>query len=321
MRMPDFLLGLQGEVARMRSTGFRVVCAVSIILSLPAHAGERPDGPAACGPERLAELPITMKSGHLTIPARVNGKDVSLGIDTGGPYSSLTPAAARRIGNVGHRDDLRIGDLQRDRVYMGWMESFPGVDGLIAPDVLVNYDLEIDFGGGMVRLFRPHPCAGRAVTWTGSYAVMPFTLTDDGHVRVSVMLDGQILNAILDTGSPISVLSMQDAGRMFGLGPDSANLAKVRTVSGLWSNRSLAPYTSGIWNRPSRAVSAYSYPFKTFIMGGMTLADPPIELTEGRNFLGHDFATLLLGNDVLSRFHFTIAYRERNIYITDTGVH
>lgn len=205
---------------------------------------------------------------------------------------------------------------------MGWMESFPGVDGLIAPDVLTNYDLEIDFDGGMVRLFRPHSCAGRAVSWAGSYAVIPFTLTDDGHVRVSVMLDGHALNAILDTGSPISLLSMQDAGRVFGIGPDSANVAKkAKRVSGLWSNRSLAPYTSGIWNTPSKTVGAYSYPFKTFILGGMKLTDPPIELTEGRNFLGRDFATLLLGNDVLSRFHFAIAYRERNIYIADTGVH
>ena len=297
-----------------------IVFAMLLSIPIPAHAQTRPGLPADCEPARVAELPMRLKSGHVTIPAWVNGKDVTMGIDTGGPYSSLTPAAAHRIGNVGHRDDLRIGDLQLNRVYMGWMESFPGVDGLIAPDVLGKYDLEIDYGGGMVRLFRPHPCAGRAVTWTGAYAVLPFTLTDDGHVRVPVALDGQTVNAVLDTGSPISVLSMQDAGRLFDLSPHSAHVAKARTVSGLWSNRSLAPYTFGIWNIPSKTVSAYSYPFDALIIGGMTLASPPIELTEGRNFLGHDFATLLLGNDVLSRFHFTIAYRERKIYIADAGV-
>ena len=273
-----------------------------------------------CKLERLAELPMTMKSGHVTVPVSVNGKDVTLGIDTGGPFSSLALAAAHRIGNVGHRDDLRIGDHELNRVYMAWMESFPGVDGLIAPDVLSRYDVEFDFGGSIFRLFKPHPCADRAVSWSGSTTVIAFTLTSDGHVRVPVTLDGQSAYAILDTGAPISILSMQDAGRMFGLDPDSADLKAAKTaVSGLWSNLHLAPYTSGVWNAPGRAVSAYSYPFKTMTMGGLSFTDPPIEVIQGRNFLGPDSASLLLGNDVLSRFRLTIAYREQKLYIAEAG--
>jgi hypothetical protein len=83
----------------------------------------------------------------------------------------------------------------------------------------------------------------------------------------------------------------------------------------------LAPYTSGVWNTPSRTVSAYTYPFKTMTVGGMSLTDPPIELILGRNFLGHDSATLLLGNDVLSRFHLMIAYHEQKLYLTDAEAH
>ena len=292
--------------------------AISAVLPLPVHAEERPDWPTDCKLVRLAELPMTMKSGHVTIPASVNGKDATLGIDTGGPFSSLTLAAAHRLGNVGHRDDLRIGDHELDRVYMAWMESFPGVDGLIAPDVLDKYDAEFDFGGKIFRLFKPHPCADRAVYWTGSTTVIPFTLTNDGHVRVPVTLDGQNIYAILDTGAPISILSMKDANRMFGLDPDSADIKAAKTtVSGLWSNLSLAPYTYGVWNYPSKAVSVYTYPFKTMTMGGMPLTNPPIELIEGRNFLGNDFAALLLGNDVLSRFHLYVAYHEQKLYISD----
>jgi hypothetical protein len=299
----------------------RAIVAALILAALifPKAASAQDGWPDDCKLERLVQLPMTMKSGHVTIPASVNGKDVTLGIDTGGPFSSLTLAAAHRIGNVGHRDDLRIGDHELNRVYMAWMESFPGVDGLIAPDVLDKYDAEFDFGGAIFGLFKPHPCANRAVYWTGSYTVIPFTLTNDGHVRVPVTLDGQNIYAILDTGAPISVLSMQDARRMFGLDPDSANIKAARTVSGLWSNLHLAPYTSGVWNAPSRAVSAYSYPFKTINIGGMSVTDPPIEVTQGRNFLGPDSAALLLGNDVLSRFHLIIAYREQKLYVTDAG--
>lgn len=303
----------------MRQIILGVLLAVSA-LSRPVHARARPDGPADCKLARLAELPMAMKSGHVVIPASINGKDVTLGIDTGGPFSSLSLAAAHRIGNVGHRDDLRIGDHELDRVYMAWMESFPGVDGLIAPDVLSRYDVEFDFGAGVFRLYKPHPCAGHAVAWPGPTTIIPFTLTDDGHVRMPVTLDGQSAYAILDTGAPISILSMQDAGRMFGITPDSANIeASKTTVSGLWSNLHLAPYTSGVWNAPSRAVSAYAYPFKTMLMGGLLLTDPPIKVMEGRNFLGSDSAALLLGNDVLSRFHLVIAYHEQKLYITDAA--
>jgi hypothetical protein len=205
---------------------------------------------------------------------------------------------------------------------MAWMQSFPGVDGLIAPDVLTDYDAEFDFGGKTFRLFEHHPCADRAVYWTGSYVVLPFTLTADGHVRVPVTLDGQNIYAILDTGAPISILSMQDARRMFGLDPDSANLKVAQTrVSGLWSNAFLARHTYGVWDYPSKTVGTYTYPFHAITIGGLSVANPPIELAQGRNFLGNDFASLLLGNDLLSHLHLTIAYREQKLYITDAEAH
>ena len=306
---------------RMRQIVLAMSLVISAVISLPVHADGQSGSPADCKPIALAQLPITLISGHVTIPASVNGKDATLGIDTGGPFSSLTLAAAHRVGNIGHRDDLRIGDLQLERVYMGWMNSFPGVDGLIAPDVLSKYDVEFDFGGNIFRLFNHHPCATRPVYWTGSYSVIPFTLTRDGHVRVPVTLDGRDTYAILDTGAPVSVLSMQDARRMFGLDPDSADIKAAKTVSGLWSNASLANYTYGIWDYPSKTVSTYTYPFKTIIMGAMSVANPPIEVTDGRNFLGNDFASLLLGNDVLSHFRLYIAYRDQKLYITDAGAH
>ena len=302
----------------MRRIVFMALLVLFAALSLPARAGEGRDGPEDCKPAPIAQLPMTLKYGHVTVPASVNGKEVTFGIDTGGPFSSLTLAAAHRVGNVGHRDDVRIGDVELSRVYMAWMDSFPGVDGLIAPDVLSRYDAEFDFGDNMFRLFEPRACADRAAY--GSGAVIPFTLAGDGHVRIAVTLDGRKIYAILDTGSPISILSMRDAKSLFAITRDSADIKAARTtVSGLWNNAFLANYTYGVWDYPSKAVKAYTYPFKTIAMGAMSLADPPIELTEGRNFLGSDFATLLLGNDVLSRFRLTIAYREQKLYIADAG--
>jgi hypothetical protein len=132
-------------------------------------------------------------------------------------------------------------------------------------------------------------------------------------MRVSVTLDGRNTDAILDTAAPVSVLSMQDAGSMFDLTPGSAGLEEVTSVSG-----PRAPWW--VLAAPFRAASAYTYPFKTLTIGGVIIPKPPIELVQGRNFLGRDYATLLIGNDVLSRFHLYIAYQQRKLYVTETQV-
>jgi predicted aspartyl protease len=287
------------------------------------HAEEQDNWPADCKLVRVAQLPMTLKTGHVTILASANGKDLTLGIDTGGSGSSLTKAGVGRLGlpysarlgaiipaiggarisegNV-HLDNLRIGDLELGGIYIPEMDTLPGVDGLIGPDILGHYDVEFDFGHKTFGLFKPHPCSNHAVYWTGSYTVIPFTITRSGHVRVPVTLDGQNTDAILDTGAGISVLSMRDANSMFGLAPNSPDVEATNPVSG-------TP-----WGRP---VNAYTYTFKTLTMGGVTIPNLRIELTDGRNFLGNDFASLVLGNDVLSRFHLIIAYREQKLYITD----
>ena len=53
----------------------------------------------------------------------------------------------------------------------------------------------------------------------------------------------------------------------------------------------------------------------------MTVDNPRIVLTEGHNFLGYDFAAVLLGMDVLSKLHLYIAYGEKKLYVTDAEAH
>jgi predicted aspartyl protease len=298
-----------------------VVLAMAALLysSLLAQAEPQNDWPADCKLEPVAELPMRLISGHVTVPGSVNGKDATLGIDTGGPYSSFTKAAIPRLGleeSVGgvRFESLQVGGLALGRTEVSVMESFPGVDGLIAPDILGKYDAEFDFGDNRFYLFKHHPCVNRAVHWTDTYTVIPFTLSGDGHVRLPVTLDGKNTVAILDTGSPISVLSMQDASTMFGLTPDSANIKAANSVSGPWSSRLF--FVVGRSDVP-KTVNAYTYPFKTLILGGVTVPNPPIELIQARNFLGRDYAVMLIGNDLLSRFRIYIAYQEQKLYITD----
>jgi predicted aspartyl protease len=302
---------------------FRSVAAALILaaLMIPHAAFGQGAWPEDCKLVRVAQLPMTLKSNDATVPGLVNGKTVTLAIDTGGYASSLTKTATDNLGLVRHRmnsviirdmggkvadeyvrvDSFRIGNLERDGVYLMVMESFPGIDGLIAPDLLRNYDVELDFAGRQFSLFKHHPCADRAVYWTGSYAVVPFGVTGDGHMRVPVSLDGKDTYAVLDTGAGVSALSMQNAKHMFDLGADNPNVEAAGQLTGASGSQ----------------VNAYTYPFKTLTMGGVTVANPRIALTEGHNFLGDNDASILLGMDVLSKLHLYIAYREQKLYITD----
>jgi predicted aspartyl protease len=306
---------------------FNGVPARAAAQDLSSPAAKRDDWPQDCELVRLARLPMTLKTGHVVIPASANGKPLMLGIDTGGYGSSLTKAGigrlglpyAAKLGAIIHAiggawvsegnvrlDQFRIGDLALNGVFLPEMVAFPGVDGLIGPDILGRYDVELDFGGKSVSLFKPHPCSDHAVYWASAYAVIPFTLTDNGHVRVPVALDGRNMDAVLDTGAGISVMSLRDANRVFDLTPVSAGIEAANPVSGtLWHDR----------------VNAYAYTFKALAIGGMTISSPRVELLDGRNFLGKDFATLVLGNDVLSHFHLYIAYRQRKLYVTDAQAH
>ena len=305
-----------------------ILASVALMLwALPANAES--DWPADCKLEAVAQVPMTLKTGHVVIPALANGKELTLGIDTGGYGSSLSKAGIAKLGvpyaaRLGalipagrgawfsegdvHLDSLRIGDLELDRIMIPEMSTLPDADGMIGPDILSRYDAELDFGGKTLRLYKTHPCASHAVTWTSSYNVVPFTLTENEHVRVRVTLDGKDMDAILDTGAPVSVLSEHDANSMFRLNAYSPEVEAANPLSG------------PAWDRGT-SLKTYATTFKTLTIGSVTIPDPRIELVEGPNFLAHDFATLVLGTDMLSRFHLYIAYRQQKLYISDAEAH
>lgn len=114
-------------------------------LAFPHAAFAQGVWPEDCKLVRLAQLPMTSKNNHISIPASVNGEDLALAIDTGGYASSLTKAATDKLGLVRHRmnsvlihdmggkvadeyvrvDNFRIGNLQRGGVDLLVMDLLP----------------------------------------------------------------------------------------------------------------------------------------------------------------------------------------------------
>jgi predicted aspartyl protease len=302
---------------------FRIILgSVLAAFSLAAaHADEA--WPHDCRLSPVARFPMTEHHGHVMIPVTVNGKTLNFIVDTGGYATSIGENAAdalgmhkhgvhlNRIEDVGGKDasdyvvadTFQIGhELAKD---FQLVVSAPaeGEDGILAPDLLRNFDVELDFGGMTLTLFRHHPCSDWVVYWTKAFVALPITVTQDGHMRVPVTLDGKDTRAILDTGAPVSVLSFDRAEDLFGLDEKSPGVVRAGSVVGGAGGKA----------------DAYSYAFKSLAMGGVIVANPRILLTKGDNFLDTDNASVLLGMDVLSRLHLYIAYEEGTLYVSDAA--
>ena len=329
---------------RFDSLGFYLLLGA---LTCPGAAFAQGAWPDSCKLVRMAELPMSIKAGHAMIQAQIEGKDVPMVVDTGTGVTGLTKATVTELGLVTHRQNsriildiagnladeyVRVGDFKLDHLARGDIAfSVIGpmreAGGALGVDVLRNYDADFDFGAGQLNLIRHHPCADRAVYWATNYAVLPFDtvtghstvfagqvvhngmnkvgLLNSGHIRVPVTLDGQETFAVIDTGAPVSIISMDEATRLFGLSASSPDVEKAGRIRG----------------GAGGELGTYTHPFKTLAMGGVTVNNPQIRIADGRNFLQTDYASVLLGMDVLQKLHFYIAYGEGKLYMTSADAH
>lgn len=173
----------------------------------------------------------------MAIGVQVNGTPRDFIIDTGGFASSISAKVAEQlhlplvgIHNVAIVDaggkeaahfttvkTLEIGKLQAKDIQL--MVMAPSLEGSIAPDLLRNFDLEIDLPNRTLNFFHPHPCTDKAVYWTDKYSSVGIDVTKDGHICVPVELNGRSLYAMLDTGAPISMLAADIAASRFDVKP------------------------------------------------------------------------------------------------------
>ncbi len=227
------------------------------ILSLLALAGcarglslhaVLPALPNPCRVVRESEIPLTLHHGSLLVPARIDGQDVQLIVDTGAEYGLVTPEAVERLGLVrdpSHRTQLTgtggrvtsanamisrfsVGGLTRadQSVIVGPPHQFSGIDppiaGVLSANFLSQYDLEFDVPHGRLTLYRVSECKGDFLDWKPPAFRIRITRSPPNHVEVPVVIDGHTVNALFDTGAWESVVKTEIAE---GLGISSAELA------------------------------------------------------------------------------------------------
>jgi predicted aspartyl protease len=195
---------------------------------------------------------------------------------------------------------LRTGNLLARDVHALILTQhlLPPASGVIGPDLLMHYEVELDFAKKKMNLFAQDHCPGELVYWTHDpVATLPLRVDDFGHVGLDVVLDGKPVPAALDTGAPISSMTLKNAADDFALTPDSPGMTKKVLPAG----------------------TVYLYQFKSLMLGGIAISNPTIYLAGGQQSqVKRDF---LLGLEELSKLHVLISYKEKTLYATAPDAH
>ena len=296
---------------RLRNIMAGVLCTLA--FAAPAKAQET--WPDNCKLVTVASLPFRVAGGNLAIGVQVNGTPRDFSINTGGFASSINAKAAEqlhlplfgirnvKIVDAGGKEaahfttvkTLDIGKLQAKDIQL--MVAEGGLDGQIAPDLLRNFDVEIDLPNRTLNFFRPHPCTGKAVYWTEKYSSVGIDVTKEGHIRVPVELNGRSLYALLATGAPTSTLAADIAASRFDIKPQGPEHKMTGSSGG--------------------EISVTNMPFDTLKIGDTVLERPVIGLSQSKADSFIDGTSLVLGMREMSKFHIYIAYRERKLYIAE----
>ncbi len=295
-----------------------------MFLTAPGFAQSPPQ---QCLLRRVASLDMqTLPSGEFTVPVGLNDRTMQLLVDTGSIYTAITSEAAEELGvrqrwtpfggaflnNVAineyaNLDSLTIGPVHsssRWQVVVIPDDIVPAtISGLLAYDMMANYDIDFDFFHGKYNIFVHSECSRDPVYWTQDVsAAVPITLGRDRHITVDALLDGKPVSVIFDTGSATSIMSLDAARRLFDW---ADNDPRVKSLG--------SDAINGGASTP-----LYSFPFATLNFSGIAVSNPQIKMIPQDHFdagRNHD-ANIVLGMSVLRQLHIYVAYDAKMVYLT-----
>jgi predicted aspartyl protease len=253
------------------------------------------------------------------IDASIDDKPVRLFLDTGSFTTVLTPAAEKRLGLRVDPDTsssfrgiqdpwigqgigggaiytevmaktFRIGKITGYKFhFLTGVRELGDADGLLSTDFLKDYDIDLDFAGNQVRLFRAYgDCSHTKVFLQSPVFAVPLQQDPyDRRPRVEVFVGDRRLVALIDTGASKSAIFRNAAD---ALGLNGAELAMDRTVR-----------VHGIG---PDAVAAKVHILPTLSVGELTLRNMRVDILDDRS---HNDVDMLLGRDFQRRLHLWIS--------------
>lgn len=228
------------------------MCLAALLLAgCSAETGVSKAPQKACHLERVAELPMVARTPFAIIPARLDGHAVSMLLDTGDERLTVTRLAQRSLGlpedqhhstrvhgvggtttsNDAIIQRFEIGDVELPQsgasvVDMAEMPSVePPLAGIIGGQILSDYDVEFNFATRKVAFWQRSDCTDIAPAWQGAWSTARLARGTGNLMTLDVMIEGQAVRALLDTGARNTIIDYAAAGR---LGITAATLSAAR---------------------------------------------------------------------------------------------
>ncbi|MBL8781563.1 MAG: retropepsin-like domain-containing protein [Alphaproteobacteria bacterium] len=274
-----------------------------------------------CNLQRVAVLDSKVEGDiHLMLPATFGTRQTRLLLDTGGAWSMMRSPLADQLGlapkklRTTYYSDVAGGLIKHyvtvPKFTLGGQLTLGESDFLYSPDKdaddidtyggtlgaerLSAYDIEIDNTTKTVTLYRSDQfCSGRLVRWTDAWIEIPYTFNDE-NFETKVTIGDDRIKAIFDTGSTRTLMDLDVAKRVFGVGPDSPGVEKAYE----------ATLPSG------KKLQFYTYRVKALTISGLTFEDVTVRLGE------FDHMPLVIGMHEIAQLHLYIASKRKIIYAT-----
>lgn len=314
---------------------FLAALSLGLLFAAPLAAAE----PENCALKTIAKLPMTtLPSGRVTVPLTVMQRPSNFLLDTAGAISQLNTyviaelnlrvqaGGAQLTGVDGRRREgyvmvpsITLGGVEIPKQFFfaarpiykapdGQPTGGNTFDGLLAPSMLRNVDYDLNFTGKMLTLFSDEHCAGKDIYWPAEVvAIVPFKVNRPDHITFDVELDGQQVEATLDTGASDATLDQDLARTKFGVDLAGDSVRKSGELEGC---------------------PIYEKRFSTLTFEGITVKNPVMRLLPNLIDQGEVTGTrikrdrsdtlprIIVGMSALKKLHVYIATEERKLYIT-----
>jgi predicted aspartyl protease len=294
-------------------TLFRSVLLV--MLALLAACAQQPA--YDCQLTEVARMPLDVRNHLLVVPVGIDGKRVSLLVDTGAERTTLSYAAAERLGlshdaryttqSVGVGGASSTTDVKVDSFVLGEtrfpitrlanvpLTLGPGLqaDGLLGADILLAFDLDIDVPDHTLTLYKRRVCPDLSPPWP-SVEVPGVNIKKD-RLLVPIVLDGAEGTAILDTGAQGSLVG-PDLARRLGLSP--ASMSSDQTISA----RGVGPGVMKGW----------VHQFQLLRIGSIGIGSPRVPVLLENVGIGD----MLIGEDVLQGHRVWLSFRPAEMFMS-----
>jgi predicted aspartyl protease len=251
------------------------------------HGQKVPEGPH-CLYLNLATLPVKSSNGLVTAKLGINGDAVITVVDTGALRTMLSRHEADKLGlTLSHSkitvtgthgeaiptNAALVNDIALDHYFWHGLklevvsQITDSYSALAGADILLNgvkRDIEFSLATSEMKVFVPFGCDNAFLAyWDNSASEIPLAnlSSNDPRQVVTVEINGKKMIAMIDSGSPTSIVNL-DAAAKIGVTPQSPGVSEV-------------PNSENVGKQHGKAWSA---PFESFVIGGETIKNPKIAI-------------------------------------------